>query len=218
MRRFKGLKKAILKVPRWVVGKLRPKNRRASADERKVSTTVKVANPDAFVFLLTKEHFFFFKSLKTDGDEDSNELAATTVDDRDDNADDGHDEWAGAAGADSGDDVSDDQVAAAGSAADLVLVPAEDLEPVPAVDSHRALVKRGYTVGKQINGGSYGSVLLARSKRHHGLMAIKMVEKKTSGTYNSGRLWSIENEKTFAGLFDHPYLNVYHEIIDTSRR
>lgn len=127
--------------------------------------------------------------MKTDV-EDDNDSAAAAVEDREDN---GHDCLAAEAKT------------------------AEDLLPVPVV-THRALVKRGYTIDKQIGQGGYGSVLVARSKRHHSQVAIKVVEKLSDGLIDFGKLWSIKNERTFAELFDHPYLNVYYEMIHTTNR
>lgn len=84
--------------------------------------------------------------------------------------------------------------------------------------THRALVNRGYVIGKMIGQGMYGSILVARSKQHHRQMAIKVAEVFTNGEIDEEKRWAIENEKTFADLFDHPHLNVCHEIILTPRR
>jgi serine/threonine protein kinase len=79
----------------------------------------------------------------------------------------------------------------------------------------KALVKRGYTVAERIGQGGYGMILTARSARHHSRMAIKVIERCSS---DSDLQKAIESEKLFADMFDHPYINVYHEIIETSKR
>lgn len=117
-------------------------------------------------------------------------MAATTVVDREDN---GHDGLA----------------VESKSAASLLTIP---------VVTHRALVERGNIINKLIGQGMCESILVARSKRHHCEMAIKAAKKLSDGLIELKRQWAIDNERKFADLFDHPYLNVHHEIIDPSRR
>jgi serine/threonine protein kinase len=81
------------------------------------------------------------------------------------------------------------------------------------------LTKRGYTVIERVAKGGFGVVVVARSARHHRQMAIKVIEKSSDrGAMNCALQWSVNNEKQFADLFDHPYINAYHEIIETTKR
>lgn len=83
----------------------------------------------------------------------------------------------------------------------------------------KPLLSRGYTLQEQIGEGSFGVIMMARSSRHHCQMAIKVIEKPPNDKNNNcGIHWSIKNEKKFAYTFDHPYINVYHEIIETTKR
>lgn len=87
----------------------------------------------------------------------------------------------------------------------------------------RPLSKRGYTMTERIGEGSFGIVVVAaRSARHRRCqMAIKII-RKPSGENDGGDCaafrWAIDNEKRFARKFDHPYINAYHEIIETTKR
>lgn len=85
----------------------------------------------------------------------------------------------------------------------------------------KPLLNRGYTIHERIGEGSFGVIMMARSSRHHCQIAIKIIEKPLNDKINSCGYcvhWSIKNEKQFAYNFDHPYINVYHEIIETSKR
>lgn len=78
-----------------------------------------------------------------------------------------------------------------------------------------SLTRRGYTVIERIAEGGFGVVVVARSARHHRQMAIKVVEKSSKDCASQ---WCANNEKQFADLFDHPYINAYREIIETTKR
>lgn len=80
------------------------------------------------------------------------------------------------------------------------------------------LLKRGYTITGRVGKGGFGVVLTARSSRHHAQMAIKVVEKSLETENCAALHWSINNELQFAELFGHPYINAYHEIIETTKR
>lgn len=81
-----------------------------------------------------------------------------------------------------------------------------------------ALVKRGYKIIERIGHGGFGVIMMARSARHHSRIAIKVIEKYSHGIQDAGLERSISKEKQFTDMFDHPYINVYHEIIETSKR
>lgn len=51
-------------------------------------------------------------------------------------------------------------------------------------------------------------------------MAIKLISKPSvvDEKQNFHCNWSINNEKQFTHKFDHPYINAYHEIIETTKR
>lgn len=86
------------------------------------------------------------------------------------------------------------------------------------LSQRNALMKRGFTISKRIGEGGFGMILLARSARYHGRMAIKVIGNSSDGMVDPDLQWSIDNEKLFADLFDHPYISAYHEIIETSKR
>lgn len=83
----------------------------------------------------------------------------------------------------------------------------------------KSLVNRGYVITGHIGEGSFGIILMARSKRHHCQMAIKVINKPPENEKNDCiYYWCTNNEKQFAYKFDHPYINAYYEIIETTKR
>lgn len=84
----------------------------------------------------------------------------------------------------------------------------------------KPLVNRGYVITDRIGAGSFGIIMMARSRRHHCQMAIKVINKPPKDKKNDCNYyqWCTNNEKQFAYKFDHPYINTYHEIIETTKR
>jgi hypothetical protein len=82
----------------------------------------------------------------------------------------------------------------------------------------KALVNRGYTITERIDYGGFRVILTARSSRHHSRMAIKVIKRRSNSVPDDVLQEPIDNENKFADKFDHPYINVYHEIIEKSKR
>lgn len=84
------------------------------------------------------------------------------------------------------------------------------------IDWPEPLIERGYIITARVGEGAFGDIVMARSERHHCQMAIKVV-KKLSDTEKYITDWTVNNEKTFTLAFDHPYINGYYEIIETTK-
>lgn len=78
------------------------------------------------------------------------------------------------------------------------------------------LTEHGYTITARVGEGAFGVVVMARSDRHHCQMAIKAI-KKSSDAKKHITDWTVNNEKEFTYAFDHPYINGYYEIIETTK-
>ncbi|XP_011506028.1 PREDICTED: testis-specific serine/threonine-protein kinase 4 [Ceratosolen solmsi marchali] len=78
------------------------------------------------------------------------------------------------------------------------------------------LESRGYTVGKTIGVGTYATVKVAKSSKHGGLVAVKIISKFQAPSANLSTFLPREIE-VVKGL-RHPYLIRFMQAIETSHR